>query len=186
MSLLVRLRERYSPVHDPLRTERSMELVALVCTLVLLLVLIYLSLRLTFLAEPESRSPAPGSLKVAAADFGEPLTADMRNQIISRPVFFPSRRPLDVVAPPVVVDKAAASKNELAKVKLLGVFGGGDSAGVILLVEGTKQRLIVGESVKGWTLKSVDLNEAKFSSGGKQETLVLQYSGAKAAGNGGK
>jgi hypothetical protein len=187
VSIFARLSARYRHVYDPLLTERRVELAALAFTLSLLMVLIYLSLRLTFLSEPEARLPAAGSLEVASANPGEVVTADMRNQIISRPIFFPSRRPLQaVLAPPVVVDQAAASKNELAKVKLLGVFGGGDTAGVILLVEGKKQRLLIGESVKKWKLKSVDLNEAKFSSGGKQETLVLQYSGAKAASNGGK
>ena len=185
MSLFTRLSERYRQAHDPLRTERSLELAALVCTLLLLIVLIYLALRLAFLSEPGSRLPAPGSLEVASAALGDPVTADMRNQISARPIFFPSRRPLDAAVAPVVVDQSVAGKNELAKVKLLGIFGGGDTAGVILLVEGKKQRLSIGESVKGWKLQSVDLNEAQFASGGKLETLVLQYSGAKAAGNGG-
>lgn len=186
MSALSRIGDRYRHGQDPLRAERHLELAAIVCTLTLVLLLVFISLRLFFLAEPAPYLPAPGSLVVADSGSGDAVTAQMSNEINSRPVFFPSRRPVDAVVAPVAVDPSAANASELAKLQLLGVFGGGESAGVIVLIEGKKQRLSIGEAVKGWKLKSVDLNQASFSSGGKQETLVLQYSGAKAAGNGGK
>ena len=186
MNIVAQLQNRYRQTEDPLRSERYLELAAVVVTLLFLLLVVFSGLRLSMLAEPEARLPAPESLVVADAMISGVVTSEMRNEINARPVFFPSRRPLSAAPPPPVVDKATANKSELDKVQLLGVFGGGETAGVILLVEGKKQRLGVGESVKGWKLKTVDLNEAQFASGGKLETLVLQYSGAKAAGNGGK
>ena len=77
MSLFTRLSERYRQAHDPLRTERSLELAALVCTLLLLIGIIVLALRLAFLSEPGSRLPSPGSLEGASAAVGDPVTADM-------------------------------------------------------------------------------------------------------------
>ena len=185
MSALSRVGDRYRQAQDPLRAERHLELAALVCTALLILLVLFFALKLAFLAEPEPYLPAPASLVVGTAEAGDVVTAQMSNEINARPLFFPSRRPLESVVAPVVVDKSAGNKNELAKLKLLGVFGGGESAGVIVLADGKKQRLLIGESVKGWKLQSVDLSEAQFASGGKLETLVLQYSGAKAAGNGG-
>jgi type II secretory pathway component PulC len=186
VNIVAQLQNRYRQTEDPLRSERYLELAAVVVTLLFLLLVVFSGLRLSMLAEPEARPPAPESLVVADAMITGAVTGEMRNEINARPVFFPSRRPLSAAPPPPVVDKTTANKSELDKVQLLGVFGGGETAGVILLVEGKKQRLSVGEAVKGWKLKTVDLNEAQFSSGGKLETLVLQYSGAKAAGNGGK
>lgn len=186
MSRLSQLADRYRQTQNPLRSERFLELAALAVTLLTLLFAVFVALKLLFLTEPAPYLPAPGSLVVADSGNGDAVTAQMSNEIISRPVFFPSRRPLEAVITPAVVDPSAANASELAKLQLLGVFGGGESAGVIVLIEGKKQRLSIGEAVKGWKLKSVDLNEAQFSSGGKLETLVLQYSGAKAAGNGGK
>ena len=187
MNLATTMRNRYRQTEDPLQSERYVELAALVVTVLLLLVTALTGARLAMLAEPDARLPAPGSLVVGDAVNNGVVTAEMRSEIIGRPVFFPSRRPLSAAPPSApVVKEAGAKKSELDKLKLQGVFGGGEAAGVILLVEGKKQRLLIGDEVKGWKLKSVDLNEAEFSSGGKLETLVLQYSGAKAAGNGAK
>ncbi|MEP1471520.1 MAG: hypothetical protein ABJK25_11140 [Halieaceae bacterium] len=187
MSLLTQLRSRYRQTENPLQTQRYLELAVVLVTLLFLLLLVLTAVRLAVLTEPATRLPAPGSLVVADAVASGVVTSEMRGEITSRPLFFPSRRPLSAEPPPApVVKESGAQKSELDKVKLLGVFGGGESAGVILLVEGKKQRILIGEEVKGWKLKSVDLNQVQFSSGGKLETLVLQYSGAKAAGNGAK
>jgi hypothetical protein len=184
VNIFIQLQGRYRQAENPLRSERYLELAAVVLTVVLVLFFMFSGMRLLMLSEPEARLPAPESLVVGNETRGGVLTSEMRSEIAARPVFFPSRRPQDAVPLPPKGDKSAASKSELDKVRLLGVFGGGESAGVILLVEGKKRRLIIGEAVKGWKLQAVDLNQAKFSSGGKLETLVLQYSPAKAAGNG--
>ena len=46
-------------------------------------------------------------------------------------------------------------------VSLLGIFGSGEVAGVIIRLDnGERQRLPVGESVKGWTLQSLESRRA--------------------------
>ncbi len=46
-------------------------------------------------------------------------------------------------------------------VALLGIFGSGEVAGVIIRLDnGERQRLPVGESVKGWTLQSLESRRA--------------------------
>ena len=57
---------------------------------------------------------------------------------------------------------------------MVGLFGTGDSAGVIATSKGKTRRLGIGEILDEWTLESVGVNEAVFSSGSRQETLVLQ------------
>ena len=49
-------------------------------------------------------------------------------------------------------------------VSLLGIFGSGEVAGVIIRLDnGERQRLPVGEAVKGWTLQSLESRRAMLS-----------------------
>ena len=58
--------------------------------------------------------------------------------------------------------------------QLVGLFGHGESAGVIVSLKGKTQRMRPGETLGEWKLKSVGANDAVFTSGSQEETLVLK------------
>ena len=58
---------------------------------------------------------------------------------------------------------------------MLGVFGSGDTAVVIAEVKGKKRRIMLGDTVVGWTLSSVERGEANFVDNGQSQTLALKF-----------
>jgi len=103
------------------------------------------------------------------------VSAQQSNDLRARPVFWPSRRPVDASAEDLAAaENSKAGKSELDKVKLVGVFGVGESAGIIALVKETKQRILLGDKVVGWMLQSIEGGTAIFVSNGKQQKLELQ------------
>ena len=157
---------------NPLKTERWAELVALS-----VLGLIGLRLLLGFLGlavdgGPEPVRPAQDSLAVQTLQLDAGVPADQGAEILSRPLFWQSRRPL---APPkkVVVKPKAAAPQKLKCVVLHGVYGTGDGLGLIATVDGRMTRIVKGQSVKGWQLKSYENGVARFSSAGRKATLPL-------------
>ena len=59
-------------------------------------------------------------------------------------------------------------------IKLAGVFGAGEDAGIIIIGKDKKRRLAVGDEIDGWTLESVDPVEATFSRGVTEARLELK------------
>ncbi len=165
---------RYAVAYDPLRTERRIELIALLLGLLVCLLLFYGGLRLAMVSAPSVVVPAEDSLLVASVMTQGNVASGDSEEIQARPLFWSSRRPFD--APPVKPkpNKGDNKAAELKGVKLLGVFGTGDTLGIIALVKGKKARILQGEAVEGWTLESVSSNEVVFSGGGRSRTLVLQ------------
>ena len=108
------------------------------------------------------------------------MSPELRNEIRQRPLFWATRRPVDPVAP--LATAAAEAKAEqkqaaqIAGLELAGVFGAGESAGIIVLAgeKNKKHRVMVNQEIKGWTLESVNSTEAVLSSNGRQATLALQ------------
>lgn len=98
---------------------------------------------------------------------------------IFRPLFLPSRRPLQqTVAKEVVVEQLSQetlSPNVLEGYQLLGVFSSGKSGGAIMLnASKERERLFIGDSVGGWTLDRTDLRSAHFrDAGGASAVLEL-------------
>jgi hypothetical protein len=98
---------------------------------------------------------------------------------IFRPVFATKRVP---PAPLVVDDEQDASVEEpiadqvvegIDGVSLLGIFGSGEVAGVIIRLDnGERQRLPVGETVKGWTLQSLESRRAMLSAANGQQAVL--------------
>ena len=98
---------------------------------------------------------------------------------IFRPVFAIKRVPPAI---PVVADVQDESVDELPLdevvegidgVSLLGIFGSGDVAGVIIRLDnGERQRLSVGESVKGWTLQSLESRRAMLQAAAGQRAVL--------------
>ncbi len=171
MNWLRQLSGRYRVGDDPLRTLRRIELVALLLALLLCLQLAWGALRLLTLAAPEPVAPAADSLQVPAVVGPALVAAVGRNEIISRPLFWSGRRPVDRVA---TLADPGSRPGELEGVKLLGLFGSGKQAGVIALVQDQKRRILLGDTVEGWTIESITPHTMVVSNGERSETLALQ------------
>ena len=146
---------------------------------VLLLALAYLLLAGT----PQPIAPASS---LFAAVSVERTLADSRPALSStdfslRPVFAIKRVPPPPPQP--VSDEAeeasveAAPQDEIVGsidgVNLLGIFGSGEVAGVIIRLDnGERQRLPVGEAVKGWTLRSLEPRGALLQAATGQRALL--------------
>lgn len=175
MNWLRQLSGRYRVGDDPLRTLRRIELVALLLALLLCLQLAWGALRLLTLAAPGPVAPAADSLQVPAVVGPALVAAAGRNEILSRPLFWSGRRPVDRVA--ALADagsKEGSRPGELEGVKLLGLFGSGNQAGVIALVQNQKRRILLGDTVEGWTIESITPHTLVVSKGARSETLALQ------------
>ena len=138
-------------------------------------------LYLTLAGNPQPISPAqslfaPVSVEQALLASRPELSSF---DFVFRPVFALKRVP---PAPPVVEDEQAASENELPidevvgsidGVRLLGIFGSGEVAGVIIRLDnGERQRLPVGETIKGWTLRSLESRRAMLSAANGQQAVL--------------
>ena len=174
MKLLERMRARYSVTADPLRSERRVEAVLVALGFALCLQLLYSGARLAFLSRPAAVLPAEDALRAAAADKLATITPAQSDEIRRRPLFWQDRRPLESDASVAVSDETPEEAGEIKGVKLVGVFGSGDSAGVIALVKGKKQRILQGDAVEGWTLESVEPDRAVLVAGDRRAELFLK------------
>ena len=170
------LLSRYRESENPLRTERRLELTAIVLFAVWLLWAVVGGLLHMVTGAPEPLEPAQDSLKVGALTLDAPLDEPGSAAILARPLFWQQRRPLEakpvVVAKPVV-KKTAASK-KLEGVDLHGVFGTGDNLGLIATIDGKMGRIRPGDLVKGWRMLGYENGLASFESGGTTRTLRLE------------
>ena len=181
MSWLGAVRNRYLVTADPLRTQRRIELLALLLGLLLCLQLAYGAVRLATLGLPEIVEPAVDSMRVPAVPSHAAVAEDERDEIVARPLFWPSRRPADVVSGAGGAPPPKPGQGELRDVKQVGVFGSGDQAGIIALVKGKKRRILLGEDIGGWTLESIGSTDSEFANGARRETLTLQRGSVTAA-----
>lgn len=127
---------------------------------------------------PEWMPPQPQQPELAAlipqlvASRPEPPAMDV---VAERPLFVPGRRP---PLPPAAEEPPAAPQADpFAEVELVGLFGSGDRAGVILKVGRDVHRVQQGSKWEGWWLKSVSDREAFFASEGQRDrtlSLALQ------------
>ena len=172
MKLAQWLPARYRVQQNPLKTERWAELVALSVLGLIGLRLLLGLLGLAVDGGPEPLRPAQDSLAVQTLQLDAGVPADQGAEILSRPLFWQSRRPL---APPkkVAVKQKAPAPQKLKGVVLHGVYGTGDGLGLIATVDGRMTRIAKGQSVKGWRLKSYENGVARFSSAGRKATLPL-------------
>ena len=167
---------RYQGLSDPLRTERRVELVVLVLVVILLVQFLLGGHRAMFPSMPDSVKPMPDSLQVSEVSGLSIATPEQRAQIRQRPLFWASRAPLvpEPAQPEPKPKKSNAAKpGKIENVKLSGVFGAGDAGGIIVIAKGKKRRLMVGEELDGWTLKSIDPVSAEFTSGARLAKLEL-------------
>jgi hypothetical protein len=166
------VRDRYRVKVNPLLTERRIELAILLLFLLLILQLVYGASRLALLSTPKVVSPAADSLQVSEILSQQRITMEQRNEIRDRPLLWAARRPF--VAPVSVPVVKAPEPKPFKGFQLVGLFGHGESAGVIVSLKGKTQRMRPGETLGEWKLKSVGANDAVFTSGSQEETLVLK------------
>ena len=104
---------------------------------------------------------------------------------IFRPVFALNRTPPvqpdlpseDEAALAAAAEADAVVVESIDGVNLLGIFGSGDVAGVIIRLDnGERQRVVVGESIKGWTLDSIESRRALLQAAtGEEARLEMAY-----------
>ena len=167
---------RYRESENPLRTERRLELAAVVLFLVWLLWAGVGGLLHMFTGAPEPLEPAQDALKVGALTLDAPLDEPASAALLARPLFWNSRRPLE--AKPVIVEKPVVkvkpAPKKLEGVELHGVFGTGDNLGLIATIDGKMGRIRPGDLVKGWRMLGYEGGLASFENGGTTRTLRLE------------
>ena len=134
MKLVDLLPDRYRVTTDPMRTERRIELAAVVLVLVLGLQLLYSGARIKMLSLPGAVMPASDALSVGDLYPMGRITNEQSDDLVARPLFWQGRRPLDNEAKSAS-RKEAPSSGKLKGVRLQGVFGAGETAGVIIKVK---------------------------------------------------
>ena len=175
MSVPSLLPARYKVATEPLRTQRNIELFAVILVLVLCLQLLYSGARLALRSLPDAVSPAPDALMVKKLQPLGKVSVEQSAEVLARPLFWQSRRPQDAQAVGQVKKNVAPDNTKgLQKVRLLGVFGGAETAGMIVAVKGGQRRILLGEEIEGWTLESVESNQAVLSADGRQQSLQLK------------
>lgn len=110
---------------------------------------------------------APGSSVVG------PVSGNALVEMAARPLFLPERRPPE----PVLVEEPEPEPEPepLADVTLLGIYGSGGSAGVLLAAGDEVSRLRVGGEWQGWRLLSVGSTAATLvAADGETQTLELE------------
>ena len=102
---------------------------------------------------------------------------------VLRPVFAPDRKPRRPDLPSENDLALAASEADadvvesIDGINLLGIFGSGEVAGAIIRLDnGERQRLLVGESIKGWRLGSIESRRALLQAAtGEEARLQMAY-----------
>jgi len=102
---------------------------------------------------------------------------------VFRPVFALDRRPWRPDLPSENDAALAASEADadvvesIDGINLLGIFGSGEVAGAIIRLDnGERQRLMLGESIKGWTLGSIESRRALLQAAtGEEARLEMAY-----------
>jgi hypothetical protein len=155
-------------------------LALLLLALLWILQLLYGSVRLALMSAPAALVPTEDSLQVIPSLGLNAATAAQSNEIRNRPVLWPGRQPIEAVAEIAAVTNGKSK--EFKGIKLVGVFGAGDSAGIIVRVKDKVQRIHLEEELVGWRLESIGKNEAVFTAGSRQEQLILLPESINAAG----
>lgn len=120
------------------------------------------------------QQPQPVTTDVAALVPNMPQSqaagdAQLLMQLQERPLFILSRRPLPSLKK---TEEKAPEPDIWDQARLLGIFQGHKS-GVILMVQGKEQRLMLNQSLGGWTLSSILPRQIELNKGGVKRSLQL-------------
>lgn len=126
---------------------------------------------------PIWKSPAPYLQDIQAMQPQVPHLADdwhtWQNLILEaqeRPLFILSRR----LPPPPPKEEPPAQTDRWDRVTLLGTYASGKNAGAFLLVDGQPLRLLQGQDLDGWTLRTVQPSSIEVARGDKKRQLIVQ------------
>ncbi len=175
MSKIEAVVARYQVRENPLKALRRLELAAVGLGIVFLLWATLGGLATAFGGGPKPLFPAEDTLKVRALGLEPALDEEGSDRLVSRPLFWEGRRaidkrPLELVettSKPVKVEK-------LEGVTLHGVYGEGESLGVIATVDGQLTRINANSSIKGWKMVSYADGEVTLENGGRTQSLPLE------------
>ena len=135
---------------------------------------------------PDSQEPGaflfntPTLPAILAAAQKNPETTDF----VDRPLLRSERRPPVPVdnapAPAAVVAETEVQMEPIDGVALVGIFGSGDVKGIIVRLEdGQRERVVEGQSLRGWTLDWVGPRHARFTGAGGSKRAELQMAFAE-------
>ncbi|MEM1404586.1 MAG: hypothetical protein AAGG55_14710 [Pseudomonadota bacterium] len=175
MSTLATLSARYLQAHEPLRSERRLELVVLVLLAVVVLQLLALGASSVGGAAVTPVLPTSDSMRVEQPVEPGAISASESLQLQSRPVFWASRRATSTpsIETEVVEAGEGTPARQLQQLQVTGVFGGGEQGGAIVAYKGNRMRLLIGDEIDGWALLSVAPGEAVFASAGSRDVRRL-------------
>jgi len=175
VNVLAFLRQRYGVTHDPQRTLRRLEAVALGLGFLQLSWALLGMVSHFVSGGPDPVLPSKDSLAVTALTLEDPLSEEGSEAVLARPLFWEGRRPLAEEPLKLVLPKETKPKvQKLDGVTLHGVYGEGESLGVIATVNGKLQRVSGSETIKGWRLESYSAGVAVFANNGQKQSLLLE------------
>lgn len=175
MSKLEAVVARYQVRENPLKALRRLELAAVGLGIMFLLWATLGGLATAFGGGPKPLFPAEDTLKVRALGLEPALDEEGSDRLVSRPLFWEGRRAIDkrplelieTTPKPVQVKK-------LEGVTLHGVYGEGESLGVIATVDGQLTRINANSSIKGWKMVSYADGKVTLENGGRTQSLPLE------------
>jgi hypothetical protein len=176
VTLLNAVTARYTQASEPLRTERRVEILAVLVLLLIGLQLLSLAAGSLFERRIDPVLPTPDSLQIADATGMARVEAGDTRDLLARPLFWVSRRPEQgaLVEPEIEeVQASGSAAPKLKELRITGVFGAGAAGGAIVNYRGQLRRVRVGEELDGWTLDSVSPTAVSFASAGVVDSRDL-------------
>lgn len=131
-------------------------------------------------------APAAGDLPAAPEALPAPTFAPLGDYpvTLTRPLFFPGRRPPGSTEPGSTAGTAGAttatgSTAPASRLKLTAVIEEDGQFSALLQAPGEQvsQRLTVGQSLAGWRLVAIDANQVTVASGDRREQIPLRNFG---------
>ncbi len=181
--------ERYRVKDAPLCFERRIELCLIFFLAILCIQIIVGAFQIFADSSPKPKPPLSEILEVISAVDNADISPDLLRELIERPLFWETRKreAIDLEPKPQVVEEKQSPKPKVVAaapkppkkisqhVNVVGIFGGGDTGGAILNMDGKEVRLLIGESIlDGWTLSEVDEEKVVFTYGSHKDDRHLR------------
>ena len=166
---------RYQVRENPLKALRRLELAAVGLCIVFLLWATLGGLATAIGGGPKPVFPAEDTLKVRALGLEPALDEEGSDRLVGRPLFWEGRRAIDK-RPLELIETTPkpVQVKRLEGVTLHGVYGEGESLGVIATVDGELTRISANSSIKGWKIVSYANGEVTLENGGRTQSLPLE------------
>jgi hypothetical protein len=147
----------------------------------LLLLLLWGGGRLLFLSAPDPVLPVASALRSDVVNYR--AAAPESRDIVERPLFWQGREAYVYKPPAKVVkgskEQAPPGDEDINKMKLVGVYAGEKSSGVVLTRGRVRHRVAINKVIAGWRLKLVRVDSAVFHKNGSKLTMQLEHANPK-------